>query len=428
MEFVYDGINPSRFLNGVLTISGSAMLRPDHNYLQSVQNYPKIRVRAKEEFRLLGGHLWAFSNELLDIPKDLPAGSVVTLVREKDGFPIAHAFFNPHSLIAARILAHDTRESIDEAFFEQRLRQSAARREMLLQRRNAVRLVHGESDFLPGLIIDKFADIISYQALSAGFEARKDLIIGLIQKLWNPKSIIEKNNSHLRSLEGLPQIEQFVFGTETETEIHDIAGTRFRIDALSGQKTGFFLDQMENRTRLRDFIRTGSRVLDLFSNEGGFALNTALAGASSVLAVDASESALAKVSFNAKLNGVEDRISTLTTDCFQFVREATEQYDVIIVDPPALAKSRKDTAAARKGYIALNSGAMKLLRPGGILLTASCSHHISRDDFFDILRESGRRAKRTVSILEERAAAQDHPVLAAMSETSYLKCFILGIG
>ncbi len=392
-----------------------------------MQNYPELRVRAKEEFRLLGGHLWAFSNELLEIPKDLPAGSVVKLVREKDGSPIALAFFNPRSLIAARILTHDCREEIDEAFFERRLRQAAARRELLLHRRNAVRLVHGESDFLPGLIIDQFADIISYQTLSAGFELRREMLVGLVRKIWQPRSIIEKNSSHLRTLEGLPIVEQVVLGTETVTEIHDAAGTRFSVDVLAGQKTGFFLDQMENRSRLRDFIPPGAKALDLFSNEGGFALNAARASASHVLAVDASESALARLNTNAELNAVGDKISTLATDCFQFVRECRDKYDVIVVDPPALAKSRKDTAAARKGYVTLNTQAMKMLQPGGILMTASCSHHIAREDFFEIIRESGRRAKRAITVLEERAAGVDHPVLAAMPETSYLKCFILGV-
>ncbi len=375
----------------------------------------------------MGGHLWAFSNELLDLPKDLASGTVVTLVRERDGSPIGNGFYHPNSLIAFRLLTRNASEEIDAGFFEHRISEAAERRTLLRTRRNALRLVHGESDLLPGLIVDKYNHVISYQIVSAGFEARKDLVLEILQKLFQPSAIVAKNNSHLRKLEGLPLGESLDFGEEAKTEIHDAAGTRYQVNVLAGQKTGFYLDQMENRTRLRDFVRPGARVLDLFANDGGFGINAALAGAESVVAVDESASALERLVHNAELNGVRNKIETVQTDCFEFLRESHAEFDIIVLDPPALAKSKKDITNARKGYLALNSAAMRLLSRDGILVTCSCSHHISRDLFLDTLRESGHRAKRSITVLEARGAGIDHPLLAAMPETEYLKVFFLGV-
>jgi 23S rRNA (cytosine1962-C5)-methyltransferase len=396
-------------------------------------NYPKLRIRNKEELRLERGHLWAFSNELLDLPKDLPAGSIVTLVREKNGQPIGTGFYNSHSLIAVRLLSRNPSEAIDADFFARAIRQSASRRKLLSERRNAYRLVHGESDGLPGLIIDRFNDVIAVQVLSAGFEAHKETIFDLLQREFSPAAIVEKNNSHLRKLEGLPLGELLVFGTNAVTEIQDERGTRFAIDVLAGQKTGFYLDQMENRTRLRDFVTKGDCVLDLFANDGGFAMNAALAGAASVVAVDESAPALERLKRNADLNGVSHCFETISSDCFDYLRNARDQnskaeFDLIVLDPPALAKSKKDILVARKSYVTLNRIAMSLLKPNGTLLTCSCSHHIDREHFLEIIREAAGREGRTARILEERGAGIDHPILSAMPETAYLKCFIVSIG
>lgn len=387
--------------------------------------YPTLVVRSKEEFRLLAGHPWAFSNELVSVPKEIPAGSVITLVRERSGEPLAHALYNPHSLIAARILTRDTSEAINADFFRGRILEAAARRELLLTHRNAVRLVHGEADWLPGLIVDKFNDVISLQIVSAGMELQRETIVDVLKTAFAPRTIVEKNNSHLRTLEGLPQREEMIFGGSAEVSFFDAAGTTFHADILAGQKTGFFLDQMENRTRLRDFIQDGASVLDLFSNEGGFALNAALAGAASVHAVDISDTALARLASNAALNGVS--VQTTETDCFEFVRQCDDTFDVVVLDPPALTKSKKELPQARKAYVTLNANAMRMTKPGGILLTASCSHHLTRDLFLDVLRESAKRSGRNVAILEERAAGIDHPTLLAMPEAAYLKVFILRV-
>ncbi len=392
-----------------------------------MSTYLRLRIRNKEELRLQRGHLWAFSNELLDLPKDIAPGAIVTLVRERDGVPIGNGFYHPHSLISFRLLTQNVGETIDASFFERRIAEAAARRELLSSRRNAYRIIHGESDFLPGLIVDRYGDVLACQMLSAGFDARKEMIFEILQKLFTPSAIVEKNNSHLRKLEGLPVGESLIFGSDPSTEIHDAAGTRYHVNVLSGQKTGFYLDQMENRIRLRDFLRSGARVLDLFANNGGFAINAAMAGASSVLVVDESSAALERLRQNAELNVVSDRITTRVADCFDFLRESHDEFDAIVVDPPALAKSKKDIAQAHKAYMTLNANAMRRLSKDGLLVTCSCSHHIGRERFLDILHEASYKSGRAVTILEERGAGIDHPALLSMPETTYLKCFFLRI-
>jgi 23S rRNA (cytosine1962-C5)-methyltransferase len=388
--------------------------------------YPRIRIRNKEELRLQRGHLWAFSNELLDLPKDIAPGSIVTLVRERDGAPVGNGFYHPHSLISFRLLTSKIEEAINSDFFERRITEAAERRNLLSSRRNAYRIVHGESDFLPGLIVDRYDDVLACQMLSAGFDMHKETIFEILQKLFKPSAMVEKNNSHLRKLEGLPIGDTLAFGSDAHTEIHDEAGTRYEVDILAGQKTGFYLDQMENRVRVRDFIRPGVKVLDLFANDGGFAINAALAGAKSVIAVDESAGALERLQRNAELNSASN-ISTTKADCFDFLRESQDEFDAIVLDPPALAKSKKDIPHAQRGYVSINTNAMRRTAKDGVLVTCSCSHHIDRERFLDIIRESGQRSGRAVTILEERGAGMDHPVLLAMPETSYLKCFILGV-
>lgn len=387
-------------------------------------NYPTITIRNHHERRLLKGHLWAFSNELKEVPKDVEAGSIVKLVREFDRKPIGLAFYHPNSLIAARIISRTT-DTIDTNFWRERLAAAARRRELLMKRRNAVRLAHAESDGLPGLIIERYNDLVTFQIVSAGFEKRKDEILSIIDELWQPRSIIEKNISYLRKLEGLEQIEGVAKGADVETEIHDGAGARFQVSLLAAQKTGFYLDQMENRVAAREYIKHGDRVLDLFANEGGFAINLSLAGASQVVAVDASRDALEAASRNAALNNTT--IETQVADCFDYVKDVKEQFDVVILDPPSLVKSKKDLKSATSGYLTLHKHAMRALKHEGILIAASCSHHFTRDLFLDTIRKAAQEQHRTAVILEERGAASDHPALAMMPETEYLKVCILQV-
>jgi 23S rRNA (cytosine1962-C5)-methyltransferase len=414
-------------LTGVpITLPFEANSLSHSRYRTELTDYPSIRLRNKEEKRLIQGHLWAFSNELVEIRKDLAPGSIVRLERENDGSLIGLAFYNHQSLIAARIISRKDAEINDE-FWKARLSAAAKRREPLLGRRNAARLVHGESDFLPGLIIDRFNDVISFQIASVGFEVMKQDLIHYIDELWLPRVIVEKNQTNLRKLEGLDLITKVHKGDSSATEIIDELNTRYQLEIETGQKTGFFLDQMENRTAIRRFTKPGDRCIDLFANEGGFAINMALAGAESVLAVDASAQALQRTLANAEINGVKNNIQTEVADCFDFLKAHQAQYDVVVLDPPALVKSKKDLAAARKGYLQLNADSMRITKPEGILFTASCSHHVSRDMLLDVINDAARRSRRQVTVLEERGAGIDHPILLAMPETQYLKVFILRI-
>jgi 23S rRNA (cytosine1962-C5)-methyltransferase len=388
--------------------------------------YPDIIISNRHERRLLKGHLWAFSNELKEIRKDIAAGSIVRLLREFDNKPFALAFYHPNSLIAARIITRDPAKKIGADFFRSRLERASQRRAFMLKERDAARIVHGESDFLPGLIVEKYNDIVTFQITSAGMELQKENIISLLQELLSPKSIIEKNHSHLRKLEGLPEIESVVYGSETETTIHDSAGIKFAVSLLKGQKTGFYLDQMDNRVALARYIKQGDSILDLFSNEGGFALNAAAKGAD-VLAIDASIEALAAVKKNADLNGFAHKIKTEETDCFEFLKQYTLKHDVIILDPPSLLRSKKELITAKKAYFSLHKNAIRLIKQEGILATASCSHHFTREMFLETIRDAASDAKRAITILEERGAGADHPVLAMMPETEYLKMFILRV-
>ncbi|MEP7234797.1 MAG: class I SAM-dependent rRNA methyltransferase, partial [Ignavibacteriota bacterium] len=362
--------------------------------------YEDIIVTNRHERRLLKGHLWAFSNELKEIRKDIPIGSIVRLVREFDMKPFALAFYHPNSLIAARIITRDVNKEIGEAFFRSRIERAAGRRALLLQQRNAVRIIHGESDFLPGLVVEKYNDILTFQITSAGMELHKELIVDLLKSIFAPISIIEKNKSHLRKLEGLQELESVLYGSETDTVIHDAAGTKFAVSLLKGQKTGFYLDQMDNRVAFGKYLQQGDRVLDLFSNEGGFAINAASRGAS-VLAVDASDEALRVAAENAELNGVAEKVKTLKADCFDFLKESTDKFDAVILDPPSLLRSKKELNTAKKAYFNLHKNAMKATMQEGILATASCSHHFTRELFLETIRDAAEAAGRAVTILEE---------------------------
>lgn len=394
-----------------------ALLSPATNYDQVYQD---IIIRTHHERRLVKGHLWAFSNELATVDKSIPPGTVVRLVREFDKKPFALAFYHPNSLISARVISRDIAATIDADFLRQRIAESAARRAFIEPERNAIRLVHSESDLLPGLVIERYDDICTFQIVSAGMEAMKSEIISIIDDLFSPASIIEKNSSHLRTLEGLPEVEAIVKGSKTVATIYDRAGTRMEIDLLSGQKTGGYLDQMDNRTLIRRYVTKSSNILDLFCNEGGFSLNAALAGAQTVTAVDASKLALARVEANRTLNPNSAEWNLVNADCFEYLKTAEGQYDVVVVDPPSLAKSKKHLKNALEAYLSLHRGAMKLLAPGGVLLTASCSHHFGRTDLHDVVRDAAGTLRRTACILEDHGAGADHPVHAVMPETEYL--------
>lgn len=385
-----------------------------------------IILKKNEDLRLVRGHLWAFSNEIQEIKGGPVEGDVVEL-RTNAGKFIGLGFYNPHSLISIRLLTRKE-ESIDSDFFARRIESSLRLRQMLYPDATAYRVVHGESDFLPGLIVDKYNDLLSVQTFSWGMDARLSLICDVLDSLLHPAGIVQRNDSSLRTLEGLPLVKEIVRGSLHQTTI-DEHGISYDVDLLGGQKTGFFLDQRENRKAIRRFSN-GARVLDCFCNEGGFALNAVVAGARSVTAVDISEHAITKAKENARRNNLGERITFITGDGFEFLKAAHgrgEQFDVVNLDPPSFAKNRKAVAQAKRGYRDLHTLAFQVLKPGGILTTASCSHHIFPDTFLSIISDAARSLGRELSVLEWGGAAPDHPVLPAMPETQYLKFGILRV-
>jgi 23S rRNA (cytosine1962-C5)-methyltransferase len=348
------------------------------------------------------------------------AGDLVELARH-DGKLLGLGFYHPHSLIAFRFLTSE-REEIGFDFFERRILQAYDLRKRIYPRSPMFRIVHGESDYLPGLVLDKYGDYISLQTYSSGMDNRLTLMCDVLESVFRPKGIVERNESPLRALEGLPARKGVLRGTVVPCILpeNDI---QYEIDVLEGQKTGFYLDQRENRKSIQRFSE-GATVLDCFCNDGGFALNAAVGGASSVFGVDISESAVKRAERNASLGKFDNACRFKSADVLGALEDSVEKkekFDLVVLDPPSFTKSKKNLPAAKKGYKEINTNAMRLLRDGGALATSSCSHHLSEDLFLDILSESAVSAGRKIQLIEWRGAAPDHPVLPSMPETKYLK-------
>ncbi len=382
----------------------------------------KLTLRKHKERRLLAGHQWVFSNELKDVPKHIPAGEVVTLYSHSQQF-LGIGFFNPHSLIAFRLLS-TVEEEISPSFFEARFKTALALRQQLYpeSRTNAFRLVHAESDRLPGLIIDKFDSVFSVQTFSAGMEQHLSDICCALRSLFSPKAIVIRNESELRLLEGLSRYKRVEYGVvEGKIEIYD-DDLFYQVDVLNGHKTGFFLDQRENRKKIRPFANQAD-VLDVFTSDGGFALNACKAGAKSVLAIDSSSDALARATCNAARNGCL-QLKTLKADAFEALEhlaKAQHQYDLVMLDPPSLTKSKRNISTALQAYRKLNRLGLSLVKPNGFFATSSCSHHVSEAEFFETVQKACLDARREILLLEKSSQAPDHPILLAMPETKYLK-------
>jgi 23S rRNA (cytosine1962-C5)-methyltransferase len=383
-----------------------------------------VTLRPREERRILQGHSWVFSNEIASVQGNPTAGSVVE-IRRHDGRTLGVGFYHPHSLIAVRILDLQL-QPIDRTFFEDRIRTALRRRERIFPDDTTYRIVHGESDGLPGLIIDRFGANVVVQAVSAGMDLRLGIIADVLDDLLRPAAIVARNDSSLRALEGLPESTGVLRGTlANEVEVLE-HGLRYVVDLLRGQKTGLFLDQKMNRHRIRRYAN-GRTVLDCFCNDGGFSLNAAAGGADDVEGVDISGEAVARATRNATRNGLAN-VRFTAADVFDDLRNRAQQskrYGMIFLDPPSFTKSRKTVATALKGYRTINTLAMDLLDRDGVLVSASCSHHIDRDAFLEMLQESAVKAGRTVQVAELCGASPDHPSLPAMPETSYLKLAVL---
>lgn len=384
-------------------------------------------VRLNRTSRILAGHLWVFSNEISGSPKGFEPGSLVELRDRKDAF-IGIGYINPRSLIAVRILTRQ-KEDIDSHFFKRRVIDALEYRKRFLNDTNAFRAVFSEGDFLPGLIVDKYSDCLSVQILTRGMEVWSQTILEVLDEIYAPSVIVLRNDSSSRLLEGLKREKRVVKGTLDKLPVVREVSLLFEIDPLSGQKTGFFLDQRENRVAFSHLVK-GGKGLDLFCYTGAWSLHLARGGAE-VTGIDESENAIVQAQRNAEVNGLLERCVFKKADVFWFLKEEVscgKVYDFVVLDPPAFVKSRTKVKEALRGYREINASAMRLLKRGGFLATSSCSHHIDRETFMEMLRSAARDAGRRVRVMEMRSQAKDHPVLLSMPETEYLKCAFLEVG
>lgn len=376
--------------------------------------------------RVQSGHPWVFSNEIGDIVGDVEPGCMVE-VCSPAGNRFGVGYYNPHSLIAARILAPPG-ESIDDVdFFRSRIETALSYRNSLYPGCRALRLVFGESDGLPGLVVDLFEDVLAVQLLTFGMDLRRELIVEALVDLLKPQAIFARNDVAVRDLEGLPQAVELLYGTLPETLTITEHGLRFRVDVVGGQKTGHFLDQKENHLALKGRVE-GRKVLDLFCYSGSWSIHAARFGATEVTGVDISSGAIELAEENARANYLDHLCQFEQADVFDLLRnlqKRKKRFGAIVLDPPAFVKSKKRLAEAMRGYLTINRRAMELLETGGYLFTCSCSHHMQRDAFLDMLCKAARQAGRRATLLEMRGQSFDHPVLLSCPETDYLKCAVL---
>lgn len=390
----------------------------------------KVFIKKNEERRLLVGHQWIFSNEIEKVENIEKNGEVVELYTGNNNF-LGKGFYNKNSLIAFRQLTHKD-EEIDKSFLFKRISLANSLRKKVYPSRDVYRLVNSESDFMPGLIIDRFEDKYSIQIFSLGMNEYKDAIKEILIENFKAVLIVEKNNNELRILEGLEKNEEIIFDISEnvdKTFIIIIDEIKYKIDLLKGQKTGFYLDQTGNRKLLRNYVNAKYKILDLFCNEGGFALNAAYAGAQDITGVDSSEYSISMAKENSRINGF-DKLNFVCKDVFEYMNDlfqTREKYDVIILDPPSFTKSKKNLIPALRGYQELNYKAMRLLKANSLLLSFSCSHHINEKNFEDVLIKSSNEAKRKIQIIESSNCSYDHPVLPQMNETKYLKGYFLRV-
>ena len=387
---------------------------------------PRFILRPGHDRRLRAGHPWIFSNEI-DRIDGIPNGGDAVVVFSSRGDCLGTAYYNPHSLIAGRLLSR-RQESIDTVdFFHQRLAAALDYRRRLYGERTALRLVHGEGDGLPGLVVDRYDSVLSIQLLTLGMERRRELILQALCELLAPAAIVARNDVGVRELEGLPLGVELLHGELPAEVVAEENGLFFRVDVTGGQKTGHFLDQKENHLALRGRVE-GRRVLDLFCYSGSWAAHAARFGAREVIGVDISAGALALAAENARRNDLQSICSFQRADVFDLLRDwgkAGEKFDTVVLDPPAFVKSKKKLPEAIRGYLTINRRAMELVAPGGTLFTCSCSHHLQREVFLDLLRQAAAQAGRDARLLELRGQSFDHPVLLACPETDYLKCAVL---
>ena len=386
-----------------------------------------LELLPKKELRIIKGDPWAWKADIKTPLENFEPGEIVRVIDSKGRF-VGIGYINPESLITVRLLTYEDRE-IDYQFFEEKIREALKLRKELYPEEESFRLVFSEGDFLPGLVVDKFENLVVFQITTLGMEIRKDWIVRAIDSILNPEIIVERSDSPVRKKEGLEPVKGIIKGKLEKDIVIKINGLNFAINPLEGQKTGFFLDQRENYLLLKN-ISKGKRVLDAFCNNGAFGIHAFKFGAKEVVFLDASERALELVRKNLVFNEIKESYSFIKGDALKLLKEIErkgEKFDLIILDPPAFIKDRSKLKEGMRGYREINLRAMKMLRNGGFLLTCSCSHFLSKDNFLKVLEESAFDSGKIIKIIDFRSQPKDHPYLICLPESNYLKCALLQV-
>jgi len=392
----------------------------------------KVIVNERAAKRLRNGHVWVYASDVLNDAGAKP-GVLVHVIGPKDKI-LGSAIYSSSSQIKLRLLGREALRTEEELLqlVRQRLAEAISYRSKVVQNSDACRLVFSEADRLPGLIVDRYNDVFTFQVLTQAWDApeRKKTIIDGLKEFAGTKNIVERSDARIRELEQLPEMESGLVQGQKSSTVFTMNGVKFHYDALSGQKTGAFLDQRENYAATAQHAK--GEALDVCTYQGGFALHLARV-CDKVTAVDISREVLEVAEQNEKLNAAANKteIEWIEGNAFDLMKDyasAGKQYDTIVLDPPAFAKSKKNLESALRGYKELNLRAIKMLRPGGVLVTCSCSFAVSEQDFFDVLNEAAQDVHRSVKVLEKRTQAKDHPILLGVPETYYLKCFVLSVG
>lgn len=391
-----------------------------------------VRIKKGEGRTLKAGGMWVYDNEIDKIEGEFENGDLVQ-VEDFDGYFLGYGFINTNSKITVRLLARKKQTEINDDFIEMRVRNAWEYRENTVDT-SSCRVIFGEADYLPGLVVDKFEDVLVVESLALGIDRLKKTILEKLQKVLAEdgikiRGIYERSDAKVRLQEGMERTKGFLSEPfDTKVEIVE-NGVKYMVDVQDGQKTGFFLDQKYNRLAIQRLCK-GKKVLDCFTHTGSFALNAGIAGAKEVLGVDASELGVEQARENAKLNGLEDIVSFTCSDVFELLpelEEKGEKYDVVILDPPAFTKSRKSIKNAVRGYREINLRGMKLVKDGGYLATCSCSHFMDQELFAKTIREAANNVHKRLRQVEFRTQAADHPILWAAGESYYLKFYIFQV-